>query len=140
MNEPAGERSGGAGRANPGMLAVLYDGSCEMCRVSLEAIRHFDASGKIQALNLHETRTRDRFPAFDFDHLMEQLHAIDDRGNTYRGARAINEILRMQPGIRGWLAYAWYIPGFAWLAERQYQRIASTRYDRNAPGILRSRA
>ncbi len=56
---------------------------------------------------------------------------------VYRGARAINEILRRQPGLKGWLAYAWYIPGYAWLAERQYKRIAASRYQRDASGRMR---
>jgi predicted DCC family thiol-disulfide oxidoreductase YuxK len=117
-----------AGRASPGKLAILYDGACELCRASMEAIRHFDASEKIELLNLHDPGVRARFPGLELKDLLEELHAVDDRGDIYTGARAINEILRKQPGIRGWLAYAWYIPGYAWLAERQYRRIAANRY------------
>ena len=71
---------------------------------------------------------------------MEELHVVDDRGQVYRGARAINEILRIQPGLRGWLAYAWYLPGYAWLADRQYKRLAASRYDRDASGRLKKPA
>ncbi|HVN29052.1 MAG TPA: DUF393 domain-containing protein [Candidatus Binataceae bacterium] len=125
------------GKATRGMLAILFDGGCEMCRTSMQAIEKFDASGKIEPIDLHDPEVRAKFPALPLKDLLEELHAVDDHGNIYRGARAINEILRLQPGIRGWLAYAWYIPGYAWLAERQYKRIAASRYDRDSSGHLR---
>lgn len=125
------------GKASPGMLAVLYDGDCDMCRASIQGIRNFDRSGKIEPLDLHDPGARAKFPAFALKDLMEELHVVDGRGQVFRGARAINEILRLQPGLRGWLAYAWYIPGYAWLADRQYKRLAASRYDRDASGRLK---
>ena len=86
---------------------------------------------------MHNPEVRAKFPALEMKDLLEELHAVDDQGTVYRGARAINEILRRQPGLKGWLAYAWYIPGYAWLAERQYKRIAASRYQRDASGRLR---
>jgi len=122
------------GKASRGMLAILYDGGCEMCRTSMQAIERFDSSGKIEPIDLHNPAARAKFPSLEMTDLLEELHAVDDQGNVYRGARAINEILRRQPGIKGWLAYAWYIPGYAWLAEWQYKRIAASRYQRDASG------
>ena len=59
---------------------------------------------------------------------------IDDRGRVYRGARAVNEILRRQAGLRSLLAYLWYLPGYAWIADRQYKAIAGGRErDPDAP-------
>ena len=119
------------------MLAILYDGGCEMCRTSVQAIEKFDSSRKVEFIDLHHPDARARFPSLEVKDLLEELHAVDDHGTVYRGARAINEILRLQPGLKGWLAYAWYIPGYAWLAERQYKRIAASRYQRDAAGKLR---
>jgi predicted DCC family thiol-disulfide oxidoreductase YuxK len=125
------------GKATRGMLAILYDGGCEMCRTSVQAIERFDSSGTIEPIDLHDPDARAKFPSLEMKDLLDELHAVDDQGVVYRGARAINEILRRQPGIKGWLAYAWYIPGYAWLAERQYKRIAASRYQRDASGQLR---
>ncbi len=122
------------GKATRGMLAVLYDGGCDMCRTSIQAIEKFDSSGKIEPIDLHNPEARAKFPSLEMPDLMEELHAVDDQGMVYRGARAINEILRRQPGIKGWLACAWYIPGYAWLADRQYKRIAASRYQRDGSG------
>ena len=134
--EQASTQVGGAGKASRGMLAILYDGGCDMCRTSLKAIERFDVSGKLEPIDLHEPEVRAKFPDLEIKDLLEELHAVDDQGNVFRGARAINEILRIQPGIRGWLAYAWYIPGYARLADWQYKRIARSRYLRDASGRI----
>jgi len=129
--------SASSGKATRGMLAILYDGGCEMCRTSVQAIEKFDTSGKLEPIDLHNPEARAKFPSLEMTDLLEDLHAVDDQGVVYRGARAINEILRLQPGIKGWLAFAWYIPGYAWLADRQYKRIAASRYQRDGSGHLR---
>ncbi|HVA77509.1 MAG TPA: DUF393 domain-containing protein [Candidatus Binataceae bacterium] len=129
-----------AGKASPGKLAILYDGSCEMCRTSVDGVRHFDNSGLIEPLDLQNPEARAHFPDLKLEALLEELHAVDDRGQVFRGARAVNEILRRQSGVRGLLAYLWYVPGYAWLADRQYKRIAASRYERDAQGRLRKPA
>ncbi len=119
-------------RARPGRLAVLYDGACGICRASTEAIRDFDNSATLDLLDFHDPGVRAQFPELTLEALMAELHVVDDRGNLWRGARAVNQILRQQHGIRGVLAWLWYMPGFAWLADRQYKRIARSRYDQDS--------
>ena len=126
--QPAG------GRARPGRIAVIYDGECSLCRTSAEAVRIFDNSNAIDLIDLHDADARAQFPDLTVQALMEQLHVVDDVGRVTRGARAVNEVLRHQQGVRGWLAYLWYIPGYAWLADRQYQRIARSRYGVDCEG------
>jgi predicted DCC family thiol-disulfide oxidoreductase YuxK len=128
------------GKASPGRLAILYDGACELCRASVKGVRQFDISGEIEPLDLQDPNARALFPDLKLDDLIEELHAVDDRGNVFRGARAINEILRRQGGLTGLLAYLWYVPGYAWLADKQYKRIAATRYQRDSSGRVKSSA
>jgi predicted DCC family thiol-disulfide oxidoreductase YuxK len=135
-----GGQAGSVGKASPGKLAILYDGSCELCRASLDGIRQFDNSGKMEPLDLHVDEVRAQFPELKLESLLEELHAVDENGRVYRGARAINEILRRQRGLKGYLAYLWYIPGYAWVADRQYKRIAASRYSRDARGQLKDQA
>ena len=134
------DQAASVGRASPGMLAILYDGSCEMCRASLDGVRQFDNSGNMEPLDLQDEEVRAQFPELKLEHLLEELHAVDDTGRVFRGARAINEILRRQHGLKRYLAYLWYVPGYAWLADRQYKRIASSRYARDARGRLKGQA
>ena len=136
----ADEQAESIGRSSPGKLAILYDGSCEMCRASLDGIRQFDNSGNMEPLDLHDEEVRAKFPELKIENLLEELHAVDESGRVYRGARAINEILRRQNGLKGYLAYLWYLPGYAWFADRQYKRIAASRYQRDASGRMKGQA
>jgi predicted DCC family thiol-disulfide oxidoreductase YuxK len=133
----ADQQAASVGKASAGKLAILFDGSCEMCRASLDGIRKFDNSGQIEPLDLHLEEVRAQFPDLKLENLLEELHAVDESGRVFRGARAINEILRRQRGLKGYLAYLWYVPGYAWVADRQYKRIAATRYARDASGRLK---
>lgn len=116
------------GKASPGTIAVLFDGNCKLCRASVEAVRMYDNSGVVDLLDIHDEEKRALFPGLEMDALMEEIHVVDEQGRVWRGARAINEILRRQHGLPGLLAYLWYLPGFPWLADRQYKRIARRRY------------
>jgi predicted DCC family thiol-disulfide oxidoreductase YuxK len=135
MAEVVGERS--VGKASPGKLALLYDGSCAMCTEGVNQACRFDNTGNLEPIDLFDPAVRARFPDLKLENLVKELHVVDETGHVYRGARAVNEILRRQNGLRSWLAYLWYIPGYAWLAERQYQRIAGSRHERNAAGRLK---
>lgn len=128
------------GKASPGKLALLYDGSCAMCTEGVNKACRFDNSGKLEPIDLFDPATRARFPDLKLENLVEELHAVDDQGHVYRGARAVNEILRYQNGIRSWLSYLWYVPGYAWMADRQYRRIAASRYLRDASGKLKEQS
>ncbi|HXZ87025.1 MAG TPA: DUF393 domain-containing protein [Candidatus Binataceae bacterium] len=124
--EPSSEET--IGRAKPNRLAVLYDRDCSLCRLSAEAVRIFDNSDAIDLIDLHDDERRAQFPGLRTEDLMDELHVVDDRGRVWRGARAVNEVLRRQHGMRGLLAWLWYVPGYAWLADWQYKRIAGSRY------------
>ncbi len=116
------------GKASSGKIAVLFDGACPMCRAAAESMRKFDNADSLELLDLHRPDVCSRFPELGLDRLLEELHVVDDAGRIYRGARAINEILRHQSGMKRYLAYLWYLPGFAWLADWQYRRLAASRY------------
>jgi predicted DCC family thiol-disulfide oxidoreductase YuxK len=116
------------GRAARGRLAVLYDGACAMCQEMIARLKAIDNSNTLDLLDLHDEQLRARFPGLELSRIMEELHAVDDQGRVYRGARAVNEIMRRQRGILGVLAMLWYIPGYPRLAEWQYRRIARSRY------------
>jgi predicted DCC family thiol-disulfide oxidoreductase YuxK len=124
-----------AAHASPGKLAVLYDGGCEMCRNVAAGVLRYDNTKALELLDANEPAARAQFPELRLDDLLYELHVIDDGGRVYRGARAVNEILRRQAGLRSLFAYLWYLPGFAWIADRQYKAIAGRRY-RNTDAAL----
>lgn len=118
------------GQASAGRLAVLYDGACSLCRNQINLLRWFDNSGRLDMLDFQEPSVLRHFPQFYMDALMKELHVVDDRGNHWRGGRAVERILQSQQGIRSALAWLWYLPGFAWFADREYKRVADSRYTR----------
>src|SRR5260370_27208484 len=93
------------GKASAGKLAILYDGSCDMCRASVDGINQFDNSGLIEPFDLNDQDVRAKFPDLKLEKLLEELHAADDHGRVYRGASARSEILRRLRGLTGHLAY-----------------------------------
>jgi predicted DCC family thiol-disulfide oxidoreductase YuxK len=111
-----------------------------MCIEGVNQACRFDNTGNLEPVDLFDPDVRARFPDLKLENLVEELHAVDDSGRVYRGARAVNEIVRRQNGLRSRLAYLWYIPGYAWLAHRQYKRIAASRYERDAAGRLKKSA
>lgn len=117
-----------AAHASPGKLAVLHDGGCEMCRNVAAGIVRYDNTESLELFDANEPAARAHFPELRLDDLLYELHVVDDCGRVYRGARAVNEILRRQAGLRSLLAYLWYLPGYAWVADRQYKAIAGGRY------------
>jgi len=134
MGRLFGEPQRIAARASSVQLAVLYDGGCEMCRNVAAGILRYDNTESLELFDANEPAARAHFPELKLDDLLYELHVIDDRGRVYRGARAVNEILRRQAGLRGLFAYLWYLPGYAWIADRQYKAIAGRRSrDRGAP-------
>lgn len=128
MGRLFGEPQRIAANASPGRLAVLYDGGCEMCRNVAAGILRYDNTESLELLDANEPAARAQFPGLKLDDLLYELHVIDDCGRVYRGARAVNEILRRQAGLRSLFAYLWYLPGYAWIADRQYKAIAGGRY------------
>lgn len=126
------------GTAGAGKIAALIDGGCEMCQTGARLIKKFDTENTVEILDLTEPLDRARFPNLKLIDLTRELHVVDDRGRVFRGARAVNEILHHQRGAKRLLSYLWYLPGYAWFADRQYKRLAASRYARDASGRLKA--
>ena len=109
------EQAASVGKASAGKLAILYDGSCEMCRASLDGIRQFDNSGQIEPLDLHHEEVRAQFPELKLENLLEELHAVDESGRVFAargrstkycggsaGSRATSPTCGTSRATRGW--------------------------------------
>src|SRR5437899_9410199 len=104
MGRLFGEPQRIAAHASPAKLAVLYDGGCVMCRNVAAGVLRYDNTDALELLEAKEAAARAQFPELKLDDLLYELHVIDDRGRVYRGARAVNEILRRQAGLRSLVA------------------------------------
>lgn len=108
-------------------LAVLFDGSCSLCRASVARVRPFDRRGRIEFLDLHDPDSIRRFPNIDREEAMRSMLAVNKRGRVYTGADAWAQIGLLLPG---WNLLAWIllVPGIRWIARIIYGWIARNRY------------
>jgi len=108
-------------------LTVLYDGACGLCRASVERVRPFDRSRKIEFLDLNDASVAARFPQVDKGEAMRWMQAVDSGGRVTAGVDAWARIGRLLPG---WQYVAWLllVPGIHFLAQRGYAFIARNRY------------
>ncbi len=108
-------------------LAVLYDGSCGLCRASVARARRFDKRHRVEFLDLHDPAAQNRFPQIDREVALRWMQAVDARGRISSGAEAWARIGLLLPG---WNLLAWVLllPGVRWLAAGVYSWIARNRY------------
>src|SRR5260370_9102709 len=65
------------GKASAGKLAILYDGSCDMCRPSVDGINQFHNSGLIEPFDLNDPDVGANFPDFKLENRLSQLQSRD---------------------------------------------------------------
>jgi len=108
-------------------LTVLYDGSCSLCRGSVERVRPFDTRHRIEFLDLHDPSTQQRFPQIDREVAMRWMQAVDTQGRVFAG---VDSWARMGMLLPGWNLLAWIlqVPGIHWIAVKVYAWIARNRY------------
>jgi predicted DCC family thiol-disulfide oxidoreductase YuxK len=108
-------------------LTVLYDGACNLCRVSVARVRRMDPRGRIELLDLHDVSVPARFPQVDINEAMRLMQAVDPRGRVYSGADAW---ARIGLSLPGWKLAAWLllVPGIHFAAEHLYAWVARNRY------------
>ena len=108
-------------------LTVLYDGSCGLCRASVERVRPWDKRERIDFLDLHDPSAEHRFPQIDWEAAMRWMQAVDAEGRVFSGADAWARIGMLLPG---WKLLAWVllVPGIRWIAGKIYAWIARNRY------------
>jgi predicted DCC family thiol-disulfide oxidoreductase YuxK len=108
-------------------LTVLYDGACNLCRVSVARVRRMDRRSRIELLDLHDASVPARFPQVDIEEAMRLMQAVDPDGRVYSGADAWARIGLTLPG---WNFIAWVllVPGIHFIARHFYSWVARNRY------------
>jgi predicted DCC family thiol-disulfide oxidoreductase YuxK len=108
-------------------LAVLYDGTCSLCRASANRLKRMDHGARIELLDLHDPSAATRFPQVNRDEAMRLMQAVDARGRIFSGADAWAHIGLALPG---WKLIAWLllVPGIHFIAKKIYAWIARNRY------------
>ena len=107
---------------------VLYDGSCALCRGSVEGIRRMDRRRRCRFVDSSDGAAA-RTEARDLDHraLAEALHVVDGSGTVHQGFFAVRELARLHPLGRV-LRPLLFLPGVPWLGRRAYAFLARRRH------------
>lgn len=112
------------------MLTTLYDGRCIICQTTKRTITTLDWFSRVEFLDIHDDSITTRFPQFDHDTLMGQMHVIDAKGGVFAGFDGVRRLLREVPlGLPFWLIL--FLPGMNWLGPKIYRQIATNRYGIN---------
>src|SRR4051812_24009086 len=106
---------------------VVYDGTCKICTRLCHALRKWDRCGDIEVVASQAPGVMARFPWIPARAYAEALQMVGPVGETWQGAAAIEQLLRVLPKGRliGWI---FSIPYLRRLANRFYKWFARNRY------------
>ncbi|HSD12540.1 MAG TPA: DUF393 domain-containing protein [Patescibacteria group bacterium] len=106
------------------MKTVIYDGSCRLCRVTIDRVKKSPAAGEFEFVDF----TRDTLPSgVDLPGAKKEIHVIDEHGGVHRNADGMMEILAAGPRWR-WLAALGRLPVIRTLLRWGYRLIARYRH------------
>lgn len=87
-------------------LQVYYDGSCSVCAVEIEHYLRKDRSKNLVAVDISSPQFDPQPLNITRDTFMTELHAIDQRGEVYRGIEAFWAIWQAFPRVSIYAAMA----------------------------------
>ena len=123
--EREGSLAESAARSEP--YSVLFDGDCPVCRGAVERLKGWDREGLLEFLPSRDPDCRSRFPWISPETLREAIHLVGPTGETWAGARAVEELVRLLPG---WRRASWFfrLPLARFFSRQAYGMIARNRY------------
>lgn len=111
--------------------AVIYDGTCPVCRKWTARLARWDTASALEMIASQDPAVAARFPWITAAALGESVHVVRlADGATWRGAAAVEELLKILPR-GGSVAWLFRLPYARGLAELVYRIVARNRY---APG------
>ena len=113
--------------AMPGKYTLIFDGNCGVCQRSVKWIQEWDTAAEIECIPYQSPEVAERYPEFTEAALDAEMHLVAADGSVTKGARAVEEVVRIAnraPRI-GWL---FSLPGGRALARVGYRVFARNRH------------
>ena len=107
---------------------VIYDGNCNFCQSQIDLLKRLDLGRKrLRYLSLHDPSVLTWFPQLDHEHLMQEMHLIDQNGTCYAGSEAVKYLTRKLPLLCA-AAPIIHLPCTSFLWRWLYKIVAKNRY------------
>lgn len=121
-------------RAPTARLAVLYDGSCGLCKRTIATLRALDVFGRVDMWDVLADwpQLAARWPTLAQGACLEDMHVITDQGRIYTGFYGYRALAWHLP--LGWLLLPiLYTPGVPFVGVRIYSLVARRRHATGCP-------
>ena len=76
---------------------LIYDDNCEICNVGIGRVRKLDQTGLIKLVPLSNPIVPPDIKLPTIQEMKEQMYLISPDGNSYKGANAVAELLKVFP-------------------------------------------
>jgi predicted DCC family thiol-disulfide oxidoreductase YuxK len=107
--------------------ALIYDGSCPICRSTVAWIEENEKEGSFELLPCQSETLNRRFPSVDRDACMRAMHLVLPDGTVLAGEKALPEIFKRLRRYRP-AAVLFKLPGAETLGRVLYRWFADRRY------------
>jgi len=84
-------------------LKVFYDGSCSVCSTEMLVYMNKDHGGRLEFIDISEPGFAPEAYGGSLDDFLYQMHAVDRRGEVYRGVDALGAVWQAFPNS------SWYV-------------------------------
>lgn len=105
-------------------LAILYDGTCVLCRRSKERLETWPTAASMRFLALQSPEARALVPGMDEKAYLGAMHVVVD-GRVYSAHEGWFRIMRLAPlplALGAALTPRWFAkPVYAWIARNRYR-------------------
>ncbi|HTM68012.1 MAG TPA: DUF393 domain-containing protein [Candidatus Binatia bacterium] len=106
------------------MKQVIYDGSCKLCRITIDKAKKADAG---KTLEFVDFTSQPLPPGMGREAAEKEIHVIDEKGRVHKNAEGIMELLEADPKRR-WLARLGRLPVIRTLLRWGYRLVARYRH------------
>ncbi len=105
---------------------VLYDGSCPLCCRAVTRLKGWNSDGALEFLSSDSPRIETEFSWITKEQLAEALYLVGPGNQTWAGARAVEELVRILPRFR-LVSWVFRLPFARAFARFGYRQIARNR-------------
>jgi predicted DCC family thiol-disulfide oxidoreductase YuxK len=111
-----------------GRYAMLYDGSCGVCRRTVDVVRRLDVLGRVDVLDVADDwpSIERQYPTLSRAACLDEMHVLRPDGRGERGFDAYRALARALP-VAWVIVPALYLPGVRSIGQAVYKSVARRR-------------